>query len=412
MTAALLLVLLAVEGLTILRVRALLTPHVVIGMVLVPVVLLKIGSVDMAPCPLLPRGPRVPQEGTSAAPAPLARPVRGRADGGGLRYRHRVAVLPHDWPLRMVVPPQGDVHPLVRCHVAARTRAPARHGAPRSNGLLPAHQEAGARSERPAMAHGGCSSHWRNPGSRRRPEDRAMAIGRYWIARRCGTPRLERVSDTFAECWEQSLSMRSDAGPDERRALATALVLCLALLLAACSNGTPARGTAQTTTSGRPGARSSRRAGRHIDHEARHHLDHTSSEESGPAADPDAFGSAHFAGTGRRRRLDRCGPAGRRHLCRLRDLAGPFRWHPGGRDRLDGHPPSVCTPVLGLEEPRWRPVRIHRPGPTGPGGDTRRRLQRRLHDERRQGRLLHGRAAPSFPWLPGRHPSSFTPTGR
>ncbi len=44
MTAALLLVLLAAEGLTILRVRTLLTPHVEIGMVLVPVVLLKIGS--------------------------------------------------------------------------------------------------------------------------------------------------------------------------------------------------------------------------------------------------------------------------------------------------------------------------------------------------------------------------------
>ena len=44
MTAVLLLALLAAEGLTILRVRALLTPHVVIGMVLVPVVLLKIGS--------------------------------------------------------------------------------------------------------------------------------------------------------------------------------------------------------------------------------------------------------------------------------------------------------------------------------------------------------------------------------
>jgi len=44
MTAALLLALLAAEGLTILRVRALLTPHVMIGMVLVPVVVLKIGS--------------------------------------------------------------------------------------------------------------------------------------------------------------------------------------------------------------------------------------------------------------------------------------------------------------------------------------------------------------------------------
>lgn len=44
MTAALLLVLLAAEGFTILRIGKLLTPHVVIGMVLVPPVLLKIGS--------------------------------------------------------------------------------------------------------------------------------------------------------------------------------------------------------------------------------------------------------------------------------------------------------------------------------------------------------------------------------
>ena len=44
MTAVLLLVLLAVEGLTILRIGRLLTLHVVIGMVLVPPVLLKIGS--------------------------------------------------------------------------------------------------------------------------------------------------------------------------------------------------------------------------------------------------------------------------------------------------------------------------------------------------------------------------------
>jgi hypothetical protein len=43
-TAAVLLVLLAAEGLTILRVGALLTPHVVIGMVLVPFVAVKICS--------------------------------------------------------------------------------------------------------------------------------------------------------------------------------------------------------------------------------------------------------------------------------------------------------------------------------------------------------------------------------
>jgi hypothetical protein len=44
MTAVALLILLAAEGFTILRVRALLTPHVVIGMLLVPPVLLKIGT--------------------------------------------------------------------------------------------------------------------------------------------------------------------------------------------------------------------------------------------------------------------------------------------------------------------------------------------------------------------------------
>jgi hypothetical protein len=42
--AAVLLVLLAAEGVTILRVRALLTPHVFIGMVLIPPVLLKVAS--------------------------------------------------------------------------------------------------------------------------------------------------------------------------------------------------------------------------------------------------------------------------------------------------------------------------------------------------------------------------------
>jgi hypothetical protein len=43
-TAAVLLVLLAAEGATILRIRPLLTPHVFIGMLLVPPVLLKMGS--------------------------------------------------------------------------------------------------------------------------------------------------------------------------------------------------------------------------------------------------------------------------------------------------------------------------------------------------------------------------------
>jgi len=44
LTAAILLVLLAAEGLTLLQLHTLITPHVVIGMVLVPFVLLKLGT--------------------------------------------------------------------------------------------------------------------------------------------------------------------------------------------------------------------------------------------------------------------------------------------------------------------------------------------------------------------------------
>ena len=44
-TAVVLFVLLAAEGVTALRIHGLLTPHVVIGLVLVPVVLVELGSV-------------------------------------------------------------------------------------------------------------------------------------------------------------------------------------------------------------------------------------------------------------------------------------------------------------------------------------------------------------------------------
>ena len=85
-----------------------------------------------------------------------------------------------------------------------------------------------------------------------------MAGGRPWIALRCGTARLERHTALLAHCWEQPLSMRPDARPNAQRALATALVLCLALILTACSNGAPARGAAHATSSGRSGTKSPR----------------------------------------------------------------------------------------------------------------------------------------------------------
>jgi hypothetical protein len=63
LTAGILLVLLAAEGCTLLQVHALVTPHVVIGMVLVPFVLLKVGATGwrivryyLAPGPYRDRG--------------------------------------------------------------------------------------------------------------------------------------------------------------------------------------------------------------------------------------------------------------------------------------------------------------------------------------------------------------------
>jgi hypothetical protein len=57
---------------------------------------------------------------------------------------------------------------------------------------------------------------------------------------------------------EQPLIVRPGSRPDAQRALATVLVLCLALILTACSNGTPARGAAHATSSGRSGTKSPR----------------------------------------------------------------------------------------------------------------------------------------------------------
>jgi hypothetical protein len=52
--------------------------------------------------------------------------------------------------------------------------------------------------------------------------------------------------------------VRPSAHPDAPRALAAALVLCLALVLAACSNGTPTRGAVHATSSARSGTSSPR----------------------------------------------------------------------------------------------------------------------------------------------------------
>ena len=76
--AAVLLVLLAAEGVTILRVRALLTPHVFIGVVLIPPVLLKMASTSWRFCSDIDRHlPLVTDTSRANAPeAPTSAPSR------------------------------------------------------------------------------------------------------------------------------------------------------------------------------------------------------------------------------------------------------------------------------------------------------------------------------------------------
>jgi hypothetical protein len=74
----------------------------------------------------------------------------------------------------------------------------------------------------------------------------------------CGTTGLERYAALPTPCWEQPLIVRARVHPAAQKAMAAVFVLCLALILAACSSGTPARGAAQAKAAGRSGANSPR----------------------------------------------------------------------------------------------------------------------------------------------------------
>ena len=58
MVAAVLVLLLAIEGATLLQLRSLLTVHAFVGMLLIPVVGLKLASIGLANAPLLPSAVR------------------------------------------------------------------------------------------------------------------------------------------------------------------------------------------------------------------------------------------------------------------------------------------------------------------------------------------------------------------
>ena len=103
--------------------------------------------------------------------------------------------------------------------------------------FLTAHESAGTRVECTAMAHRGRSGHRRNLGARRslrRPDHRTRhALSRTAVRHKLGSSGTPPI---FFPVEEQPLIVRPRVHPDAQRALAAVLVLCLALILAACSN--------------------------------------------------------------------------------------------------------------------------------------------------------------------------------
>ncbi len=258
MAAALLLVLLAAEGLTILRVHSLLTPHVVIGMVLVPVVLVKIGSTSWrfaryylgdpeyrrkGPPPLLLRllGPfvvvlTVAVLGTGVAL--IFSPTTGRSQW---LFLHKATFVL--WLGAMTLHVLGhllDTARLAPRDFYRRTRAQV-HGASVRQWLIVGAVAIGALL---ALAVAPKIGPWRAAGSGS-PVGVAQHDSR-------GTPSI------LAHCREQSLIERPGAHSDRRRALTTVLLVCFGLILSACSNGTPARGAAHAAASGGSGTGSRR----------------------------------------------------------------------------------------------------------------------------------------------------------
>jgi hypothetical protein len=114
-TAVVLVVLLAALGVMILSIRPLIWRYVLLGMLLIPPVLLKLGSTGW-------RFVRYYRGAPGLAPQCAA---RCRGDDGGIRDRSRPARRrPRRWDPRRA--PQGFVRRLVRRHGRACPRAPAR----------------------------------------------------------------------------------------------------------------------------------------------------------------------------------------------------------------------------------------------------------------------------------------------
>ena len=153
MTAALLLVLLAVEGVTILRIGRLLTLHVLIGMVVVPPVLLKIGSTTWRFARYYLGSPEYRRKGPPPAILRLLGPFLVVLTLAVLGSGIALLLGPPSRAERTVDDSQGDLHPLDRRHGCPRPRTCGRYGTARTQGLLPADQASGPRGRARDSGH-------------------------------------------------------------------------------------------------------------------------------------------------------------------------------------------------------------------------------------------------------------------
>ena len=187
--------------------------------------------------------------------------------------------------------------------------------------------------------------------------------------------------------------MRPRVHSDARRALATVLVFCLALILAACGNATPVRRATHATSPGRSGTSALRPPSTTATTSPTTPPPRQRHQRRRSPPSPGDVDSIHLTRNGRRRRLDRRRPPGSRYSGRLRDRGRAARGHAGGLGIVWMDTRLLSAQLYsGSKSPGGGPYELTAPVQPAAGGDFGRCLQRGLHDERSRGRLLHGRS--------------------
>src|ERR1039458_6467914 len=141
--AVVLLVLLAAEGITVLRVRTLLTPHAFLGMLLIPLILLKIGTTGYRFFRYYAGSLAYRRRGPPPADTGLAQTFRRVVDDRAVRKWRRFVVRRSGTSPIPPPSPQGELRPVVWGDGGPRARSLPRYRPARSERSLLAHPRTG-----------------------------------------------------------------------------------------------------------------------------------------------------------------------------------------------------------------------------------------------------------------------------